>query len=799
LVNAQYTDSFQTNVISGVSNWAGDYLVGSNTAADVLLIQDDGVLSAAGLTVGFDSAACDNLVQLDSGSLVVTNATGDAVLEVRSGGFILNGGVLQVDTLVITNACGRFVRNGGTLIVGNLVLDPNLDADGDGMPNGWEQSYGLDPLKATADVDSDGDGLTDLQEFQAGTDPTNSASALRIRSVARQGGDVLVTWSAGGGRTNVLRAARSALGVYFNISPNIVIPNAGDTVTNGLDRGAATNTLSRVYRIAIRSTSVGPAAPPTLTITSPANDSYVTNSTFAVAGTAANATGVCGVDVNGFAATSTNGYSNWVAMVTGLAPGTNTLSVLAGDGAAPSDMATNSVRVIYATGDFDGNGDGLPDAWQIQYFGSVRAANAAPTADPDGDGLNNLEEYRLGTNPQNPDSDGDGISDGPLVPPGSHLQPGPDPDLIVADGTVCYPYSGTGTVTISMLNLDYGLTLCPFLRVSLSPTMSPSTVFNTTGGLVTYTVSENYNQPTNDIYLQYADTNTNALGGVVHKTIPFFFEPGSARSTATVEIDTNLSIAASDTNSDWWARNVSIYTTMDHAATNYVRNTNCWAYGFDLTCIAVYNSSEMASRRAGTLISPRHVMFANHYAPPDGTELRFVANDNTVVTRVLSNSVQIALTDLRIGVLDSDVPTNLITFAKVLPANFTNYFPNSLKPISSKLIPALCLDQNEDALESDISGITAGVSFAAPSNPTRSMFYADKTSGDSGQPAFIVLNGQLVVLTVYSYGGAGSGWFIPPCVSQINAAMAALGGGYGLTEVDLSPFASCNGGAGQSP
>ncbi len=52
----------------------------------------------------------------------------------------------------------------------------------------------------------------------------------------------------------------------------------------------------------------------------------------------------------------------------------------------------------------DANADGLPDAWQIQYFGSLANPDGAPAADPDHDGFNNLQEYLAGTIPSNPDS-----------------------------------------------------------------------------------------------------------------------------------------------------------------------------------------------------------------------------------------------------------------------------------------------------------------------------------------------------------------------------------------------------------
>jgi hypothetical protein len=50
----------------------------------------------------------------------------------------------------------------------------------------------------------------------------------------------------------------------------------------------------------------------------------------------------------------------------------------------------------------DANNDSLPDAWQIQYFGSATAPNAAPNATPAGDGVPNWLKYALGLNPMIP-------------------------------------------------------------------------------------------------------------------------------------------------------------------------------------------------------------------------------------------------------------------------------------------------------------------------------------------------------------------------------------------------------------
>ena len=57
--------------------------------------------------------------------------------------------------------------------------------------------------------------------------------------------------------------------------------------------------------------------------------------------------------------------------------------------------------------DDDTSGDGLPDGWKQRYGFDLTVNNA--DADPDGDGLTNLQEYLLGTNPLVADYTSDGV------------------------------------------------------------------------------------------------------------------------------------------------------------------------------------------------------------------------------------------------------------------------------------------------------------------------------------------------------------------------------------------------------
>jgi PKD repeat protein len=64
--------------------------------------------------------------------------------------------------------------DGGTAMVAWNIDVVATDADGDGLPDGWEIANNLDPTSAAdATEDDDGDGLTNLDEFAGGTDPAS--------------------------------------------------------------------------------------------------------------------------------------------------------------------------------------------------------------------------------------------------------------------------------------------------------------------------------------------------------------------------------------------------------------------------------------------------------------------------------------------------------------------------------------------------------------------------------------------------------------------------------------------------
>ena len=86
----------------------------------------------------------------------------------------------------------------------NLVIG---DADEDGLPNLWENLYGLDPNDANdVRLDPDNDGHSNLDEFIAGTKPNDATSVLWLDLMLHHQA-VVISFEAQPGRTYVLWSA----------------------------------------------------------------------------------------------------------------------------------------------------------------------------------------------------------------------------------------------------------------------------------------------------------------------------------------------------------------------------------------------------------------------------------------------------------------------------------------------------------------------------------------------------------------------------------------------------------------
>jgi len=232
------------------------------------------------------------------------------------------------------------------------------DCDNDGLPDSWEQQY-FGAIAHGAGEDGDGDGLTNLQEYIVGTNPNQAFS----NGTSKNDGQ----WDKDGDS----------------------ISNAGEFNWSHTDPNNAYS-LSTTHRDGIRKSAFFPAEvsqPLWLQITSgdpipitihgsQAGDTYLILSSQAV-------TGPWGVETQAAGETGSTSVSIPSA-------GRPMLFFLGGD-TRDQDM------------------DGLPDVYEAIVTRTVYDAPGASSdanSDPDGDGVTNLAEFNLGSNPL--------VSDNPL-------------------------------------------------------------------------------------------------------------------------------------------------------------------------------------------------------------------------------------------------------------------------------------------------------------------------------------------------------------------------------------------------
>jgi hypothetical protein len=119
-------------------------------------------------------------------------------------------------------------------------------------------------------------------------------------------------------------------------------------------------------------------------------------------------------------------------------PGIDGIRVIGTEGGTASGgfIGVSELAALAAGGDSDRNG--LPDDWERLHFNRI---GVDANADPDADGLTNLDEYKDGTDPQLADTDGDGLNDGAEVKTYRTDPKKPDTDAdTVSDGAEVLQY-----------------------------------------------------------------------------------------------------------------------------------------------------------------------------------------------------------------------------------------------------------------------------------------------------------------------------------------------------------------------
>jgi len=266
------------------------------------------------------------------------------------------------------------------------------------------------------------------------------------------------------------------------------------------------------------------------------------------------------------------------------------------------------------------------------------------------------------------------------------------------------------------------------------------------------------------------------------------------------------------------AVNGKVYTDQNHKTGSYPRNPSLWCADIvnELTAVSPWNS-EHQNRVGGTLITKRHIITSAHAALSISSVplmVRFVDADSNVHTRTIVGAKTSAdwsgrgsnRSDFRIYTLDSDLPDS-IKPCKIMPSNWENYLPD----LNNSRPPQLVFDQEEKALIADLRKIDTKLSYGAyPIETDRAIFSESLIGGDSGNPAFLIVDpdpnnsnvsSELVLNYVLTFGGTGTGTSLANSISLLNSTIAGadadasarsetstINTGYAVTEADFSYY-----------
>ncbi len=125
-------------------------------------------------------------------------------------------------------------------------FSPGGDADGDGLPDAWEEAHGLNTSVNDAALDPDKDSFSNWLEYLAGTDPQSAASVLALISATPSYGGTDIRFEAVAGRSyTILETAVLSGGTWQRLADVAPLDAAGPVTVHD----PTPPTTSHFYRL----------------------------------------------------------------------------------------------------------------------------------------------------------------------------------------------------------------------------------------------------------------------------------------------------------------------------------------------------------------------------------------------------------------------------------------------------------------------------------------------------------------------------------------------------------------------
>lgn len=265
--------------------------------------------------------------------------------------------------------------------------------------------------------------------------------------------------------------------------------------------------------------------------------------------------------------------------------------------------------------------------------------------------------------------------------------------------------------------------------------------------------------------------------------------------------------------SDAGKRDLAYFSTINHASGTYTPNPNCWARDVDMSFLSVGTShgydSNYTTQRPGCLITPRHVVVADHYQPEKGQYMRFLTPEGVLRTVTVTGE-SAGFRDQKVLTLSADVtgcnPAKVggdwmtqrsgqsyyaggivicLDKHRQMGLGLLGSTTSLLSDGNTQTFPGVPISgQSGMSVKVDGNAVAAHPAIAAEPDLTYQI-----VGGDSGSPCIAVVDGSPVIITCWlgvGYGpctwvGSGSNELLNAMIAQADTD-AGVSTGYTVTQ-----------------